>query len=153
MELKNKLFAILAIFCVIFSACAVSASDMVTDDSGVYLDDSHDGHDGAIIPPDNTHDEARHAAGEDPYLDASEDGHNGTIIPPDVSHDEAAMMNATGNSTHAAGENVAAANGNATGNSTGNSTAAHLMHATGNPIVALLAICTVLGGAAIIRRK
>ena len=152
MELKNKLFAILAIFCVIFSACAVSASDMVTDDSGVYLDDSHDGHDGAIIPPDNTHDEARHAAGEDSYLDASEDGHNGTIIPPDASHDEAAM-NATENSTHAAGENVAAANGNATGNSTGNSTAAHLMHATGNPIVALLAICAVLGGAAIIRRK
>ena len=92
MELKNKLFAILAVFCVILSACAVSASDDVLGQgSGDYLDGSEDGHNGTIVPPDNTHDEAQHAAGADPYLDGSEDGHNGTMVPPDANHDEAAM--------------------------------------------------------------
>ena len=81
MELKTKLFAILAIFCVLCSACAVCAADDIgsmSADDGIFIDgSSHDGHDGAIIPPDNTHDEARHAAGMDPYLDGSQDGHNG----------------------------------------------------------------------------
>lgn len=149
MELKNTIFAILAIFCVVLSACAVSAGD-VADQGTDYLDASHDGHDGAIIPPDNTHDEARHAAGEDPYLDASEDGHNGTIIPPDINHNEAAMngTNATG---HAAGENVVGNTTNST-NAT-NATASNVMPATGNPIVLLLGVCALIGGASVLRRK
>lgn len=32
MELKNTIFAILAVFCVVLSACAVSAADDVTGD-------------------------------------------------------------------------------------------------------------------------
>ncbi len=152
MELKTRLFAILAIFCVLCSVCAVSAADdagVMSADDGIYIDGSQDGHDGAIIPPDNTHDEARHAAGMDPYLDGSQDGHNGTIIPPDAAHNEQAMMNQT-NSTHAAGSDVAA---NATGNSTGNATAHSTLPATGNPILAFLAITAVLGGATYITRK
>ncbi|MDO5860463.1 LPXTG cell wall anchor domain-containing protein [Methanobrevibacter sp.] len=152
MELKNKLFAILAVFCVILSACAVSASDDVLGQgSGDYLDGSEDGHNGTIVPPDNTHDEAQHAAGADPYLDGSEDGHNGTMVPPDANHDEAAMnttayaaggdINATGNATaDAAGENV-------------NATAQHTMPATGNPILLLLGVCAVLGGACVVRKR
>ena len=143
MELKTKLFAILAIFCVLCSACAVCAADdasAMSADDGIFIDGSnHDGHDGAIIPPDNTHDEAGHAAGMDPYLDGSQDGHNGTIIPPDAAHNEAAM-NQT-NSTHAAG------------NATNNTIAHNNLPATGNPILALLAITAVLGGATYITRK
>ena len=149
MELKNTIFAILAIFCVVLSACAVSAADEANQGADYYLNGNEDGHNGEIIPPDNTHDEAGHAAGEDPYLDGSQDGQNGTIIPPDVNHNEQAMnsTNSTGNATaHAAGENVTS------GNST-NATAAHKMLSTGNPILALLAVGAVLGGASIIRKK
>lgn len=144
MELKNKLFAILAVFCVILSACAVSASDDVfSQGSGDYLDGSEDGHNGTIVPPDNTHDEAQHAAGADPYLDGSEDGHNGTIVPSDANHDEAAM-----NTTyHAAGGDI-----NSTGNST-NATAKHTMPVTGNPILLLLGVCAIVGGASALRRR
>lgn len=144
MEFKNTIFAILAVFCVIFSACAVSATTDVSDLSNdYYLDGSHDGHDGLIIPPDNTHDEAQHAAGGDPYLDASEDGHNGTIVPPDANHSEAAS-NITANApAHAAGGNT---------NST-NATATHTMPATGNPIILLLVAGALVGGYAVIRRK
>ena len=152
MELKTKLFAILAIFCILCSACAVCAADdasAMSADDGIFIDgSSHDGHDGAIIPPDNTHDEAGHAAGMDPYLDGSQDGHNGTIIPPDAAHNEAAM-NQT-NSTHAAGSDDVA---NATGNATNNTIAHNNLPATGNPILALLAITAVLGGATYITRK
>jgi hypothetical protein len=155
MELKHKLFAILAIFCILGSACAVCAAedvDAMAADDGDFIDGSHDGHDGAIIPPDNTHDEAGHAAGADPYLDGSQDGHNGTIIPPDYAHNESAMMNATnstGNSTHAAGSDVV----NSTGNATVNATAHNALPATGNPIVALIAVAAVLGGASMISKR
>ena len=118
-------------------------------DDGIFMDgSSHDGHDGAIIPPDNSHDEAKHAAGGDNYLDGSQDGHNGTIIPPDYAHNEQAMMNAT-NSTHAAGSDVVNSTGNATVNATSHST----LPATGNPLIALLAVCAVLGGASLYRKK
>ena len=152
MELETKIFAILAILCVLCSACSVYAADdasaMSTDD-GIFIDGSgHDGHDGEIIPPDNTHDEEKHAAGMDPYLDGSQDGHNGTVIPPDASHNEAAM-NQT-NSTHAAGSNDVT---NATGNTTNNTIAHNALPATGNPILALLAIAAVLSGATYITRK
>ena len=152
MELKTRLFAILAIFCVLCSVCAVSAADdagVMSADDGIFMDGSHDGHDGAIIPPDNTHDEAGHAAGMDPYLDGSQDGHNGTIIPPDAAHNEQAMMNQT-NSTHAAGSDVAA---NSTGNSTGNATAHGILPATGNPILILLGVSAIIGGAVVLKRK
>ena len=120
------------------------------------MDDSNDGHGGLIISPDNTHDEQRHAAGGDPYLDGSNDGHNGTVIPPDAAHDEAAM-NQT-NTTHAAGSDIVNATnathaaGSDAVNAT-NATATHTMPATGNPILALLAVCTLLGGYTVLRRK
>ena len=152
MELKTKLFAILAIFCVLCSACAVCAADDVdamSADDGIFIDgSSHDGHDGAIIPPDNSHDEARHAAGMDPYLDGSEDGHNGTIIPPDAAHNEAAMDNVT-NSTPAAGGDVS----NSTGNSTGINGVNSILPATGNPLVILLGCLAVVGGISVLRNR
>ena len=150
MDSKISLFSILAILCVLLSACAVSATDshglMGDQINDYYLDDSHDGHDGAIIPPDNTHDEARHAAGGDPYLDGSQDGHNGTIVPPDANHNEAAYLNAT----HAAGGDV---NTKTTSSSPVNVTAQNTLHPTGNPILALFAVCAVLDGAAVVLRR
>ena len=139
MELKNTIFAILAVFCVVLSACAVSAADDVTGDFNAT--DSQEIHDDMILPPDYAHDEAQNqAAGGD--VDG-EETHNSMILPPDYAHSE---MNATNATAYAAGESVTS--GNVT-----NSTAAQTMHATGNPILALLAVGAVLGGAAVIRRK
>ncbi len=170
---KINIFAILAVFCVILSACAVSAADggnLTAGDIHVgqsippdyahnetkmlnqtghaslgnsYLNASQDN--GAIVPPDYAHDEAKmlnqtgHAAGSDPNLNASQD--NGSIVPPDYAHDEAKMLNQTG---HAAGENAS--------NHTSNNTITHKLHPTGNPIVILLIVSSVLGGYSVIKR-
>ena len=143
MELKNTIFAILAVFCVVLSACAVSAADDVTGDFNAT--DVGDIHDDMILPPDYAHDEAQNqAAGGD--VDG-EETHNSMILPPDYAHDEANATNATTDAVgNAAGEN--ATSGNAT-----NATSSNTMHATGNPILALLAVGAVLGGAAVITRR
>ena len=152
MIFNKNILAILAIFCVLLSACAVSATDQadqMADDDGLYLSPYEDGHNGAIIPPDNTHDEQRHAAGGDYYLDGSQDGHNGTIVPPDANHNEAAMSNATNATGHAAGGDVQ----NATSYNATASAGTQKLPATGNPIIALFAVCAVLGGLCVLRRK
>ena len=143
MELRNTIFAILAVFCVVLSACAVSAEDDVTGDFNAT--DAQDIHDDMILPPDYAHDEDQsQAAGGD--VDG-EETHNSMVLPPDYAHSEMNVTNATADAVaNAAGEN--ATSGNAT-----NATSANTMHATGNPILALLAVGAVLGGAAIIRRK
>ena len=143
MELKNTIVAILAIFCVVFSACAVCAAD---DVSGNFTaDEAQTVYDEMILPPDYAHDESAtgQAAGGD--VDGNET-HNSMVLPPDYAHDEAAMMNATNATGHAAGENTANATNNATAS-------AHTMPATGNPILALLAVGAVLGGACVLKRK
>ncbi len=139
MDLKNTIFAILAIFCVVFSACAVCAADDVSNNSGDFtIDEAEAIHDGMVLPPDYAHNETQNTT-ED--LDA-EAIHDNMTLPPDYAHNEQAMMNTT-NGTHAAGENI-----------TANATTAHALHATGNPILALLAVGAVLGGASLlIRRK
>ena len=114
MELRNTIFAILAVFCVVLSACAVSAADDVAGDFNAT--------DGQEI-------------------------HDDMILPPDYAHSEMNATNATADAVgNAAGENATSANAT-------NATAAHTMHATGNPILALLAVGAVLGGYAVIRRK
>lgn len=153
MILNKNILAIFAIFCVLFSAGAVSATDQIdqiSNDNEMYIFPHGDGHDGTMIPPDVAHDEQKHAAGGDYYLDGSQDGHNGTIIPPDANHNEQAMANATNatNATaHAAGGDVQNAT-NATA-----SAATQKMLATGNPIIALFAVSAVLGGAYVLTNK
>ena len=114
METKTKLFTILALLCVIFSACAVSAVDYnngyyeVDYDDGPYDDDRYDVYD------------------DDYYM------HNAPQSQPAV--------NTSGNSTpHAAAGNAPAAT--------------NTLPATGLPVVALLGVCAVLGGAALYKRK
>lgn len=141
MEFKNTIFAILAIFCVVLSACAVSAADNTNPVfDGTEIDGSQTNMtDPADLFPDDATD--HNAAGD---VDGNET-HNSMILPPDYAHNETAAMNATNATGHAAGENV-------TGNAT-NATATHTMPATGNPILALLAVGAVLGGACVLRRK
>ena len=129
MKLKNKIFAILAIFCLIASACAVSAAN---ETNSTYTDGMYNGY------PTETHD-INNATDNTSDLDA-EAIHDSMVLPPDYAHSE---MNATG---HAAGENATATN-------TTNATQTHTMPATGNPILALLAVGAVLGGAGVLRRK
>lgn len=149
MTLNKNILAILAIFCVLISACAVSATDQadqMANDNGIYLSPHEDGHNGTIIPPDNSYDEQGHAAGGDYYLDGSQDGHNGTIVPSDANHNEQAMANATNTTAHAAG-------GDAQNSTNATASATQKMLATGNPIIALFAVSAVLGGAYILTNK
>lgn len=135
MKLKNKIFAILAIFCLIASACAVSAADDVND---TFTDDLYDGY------AQNTPDMPDLNATDDNSSDLDAEAiHDSMVLPPDYAHSE---MNATNGTGHAAGENVTTTN-------TTNTTQAHTLPATGNPILVLLAVGAVLGGAGVLRRK
>lgn len=149
MELKTTIFAILAIFCLIASACAVCAAD---DADGIYTDDMYNGYPTEIkdIPDidDAVQDDATgHAAGENTTDEIdSEAVHDSMVLPPDYAHSEMNQTNATNatNATgHAAGENV----------TNTNTTTAHTLPATGNPILALFAVGAVLGGASVLRRR
>ena len=141
---KINVIVIFAVFCVIISACAVNAIDHgnLSADSicGNYI-----GHDG-LLPSANTH----HAAGGDYYLNERQNGHNGTVAPVDAAHDESKMLNQTG---HAAGENVTNTTNSNLSNSNINASLTHKLHATGNPIVILLGVCTLLSGYCIIRKN
>ena len=153
MTLKTNILAILAIFCVILSACAVSAADGSAD---YNIDDGQSVHDDMILPPDYAHNEAAQAAGGDDasadndwtYSGDPEPGNGMPIENQTYNHDGDAAGNATNATGHAAGENATAAAANAT-----NATAAHSMPATGNPILILLGVGAVLGGAFVLKRK
>ena len=132
MKLKNKIFAILAIFCLIASACAVSAAN---DTNSTYTDGMYNGY------PTEIH-ETNNATDNSSDLDA-EAIHDSMVLPPDYAHSEMNATNATG---HAAGENATATN-------TTNATQTQTLPATGNPILVLLAVGAVLGGAGVLRRK
>ena len=150
MEPKTKIFAILAIFCLLCSACAVCAVEdagLLSADESILI--NGDGHGDAIIHPDNSHDEAKHAAGMDPYVNETQDAQNSTVISPDAAHNQQAMVNQT-NSTHAAGSGDVV---NTTGNATGNSGAKNFLPATGNPVVILLGCLAVIGGVSVFRKK
>lgn len=137
MELKNKLFAVLAIFCVIFSACAVCAADDV-----MGLNETHDD-----ISDDYPYDEVVvDETGMNDTFDGTQRSLNETSLPDvnDTAQNQT-DANSTGNATvPAAGEDVS----NAT-----NTTANLGLPATGNPILALLAICAVLGASSLYRKK
>ena len=159
MDLIKKFLILLAIFCVIGSA-AVSAADLGSDDGGYaranygdtngvagsqYGTDEEGGdqsasveHDATFVP-DGTPD-ADHAAGED-YNQTSDNATDEGIYAQDtfnsVPVSESVYDNATYNATASAG----------------NTSTPNEMHATGNPILALLAVSAVLGGYTVIRKK
>lgn len=142
MKHKNAILAILAILCLVVSACAVSAAD---DGNTTLTDDMYDGYvrespdmpDLHKLMEDNATDNSTSDDSGD--LD-SEAIHDSMVLPPEYAHSEMDQINATG---HAAGENVTHAN----------ASAAHTLPATGNPILLLLAVGSVLGGACAMRKK
>ena len=138
MNFNKKLLTLLAIFCVIVSAGVVCAADQggyagcnYQDENGVcgsqyYVNEKNVTLEpGAGLPLENQ---------TNPYQNATHTVAANTTNTTNTT-------NATGNATHVAG------------NTNHTAHAAHTMPATGNPIIALLAVSAVLGGAALIRRK
>ncbi|WP_407410975.1 hypothetical protein [Methanobrevibacter sp.] len=152
MNITKKLLTLLAIFCVIASAGAVCAAD--ADMDGTYLsatDDMGVGDHPDFDDIDDATYDGGWAGGQ--YNGNMEDGHSGAPeIDPDYAHDEAAgePTNTTGNATDNATANTTA---QAVQNQTANATAAHHMLATGNPILLLLGVTTVLGAGAVLRKR
>lgn len=155
MDISKKLLTLLAIFCVIASAGVVCAEDVGSDGLDTYGVDEG-GYAGSQYDLD---DQGGYAGSQ--YNETQEGGYAGSQY-----QDEGGWAGSQYNETveNAAGEPVnetvnatapvtANATSNATGNATANATAPHSMLATGNPILVLLAVGAVLGGAAVITRR
>ena len=141
MEFKSKLFAIMIIFCVIFSVCAVSAAD---GDDVMGFNDTHDD-----IGDDYPYDDVEvDESGMNDTFDGTERSLNMTDSPNlnDTAQNQTAV-NTTNATAHAAGSNVLN-----TTNAT-NATAIHSLPATGNPIIALFVGIAAVGGYAALKRK
>ena len=135
MVISKKLLTLFAIFCIIASAGIVCAAEQ-----GGYAGSNYQNMNGA--------------SGSQYYVNNGNDLEPGAGLPLEnqtgyvpLDNNGNPITNATANTT------VASAAGNPTGNATGNATSAHSMPATGNPILALLAVSAVLGGACVLRRK
>ena len=143
MDLSKKLLTLLAIFCVIASAGVVCAEDVGSDGFDTYGVDEG-GYAGSQYDLDN---QGGYAGSQ--YNESQEGGYAGSQY-----QDDGGWAGSQYNETveNAAGEPVnetAAVDANVTGNST----VPHSMLATGNPILVLLAVGAVLGGAAVITRR
>ena len=136
MDLNKKLLALLAIFCVIVSASAVCAAD-------------NDGYAGSNYQDTNGVSDVGNGTAIDGNQDALEPGAGLPLENQTNNVTANTTDNATGNTTGNATNNVTA---NATSNST-NATSIQNMLATGNPIIALLAVGAIAGGYAVIRRN
>ena len=126
MDLNKKILTLLAIFCVIASAGVVCAADY-----GGYAGSNYQNMNGV--------------SGSQYYQN------NGHQVPLGL-ESGSALENQTGNATGNAASNIT---GNTTGNTTSNSTNAtstHTMPATGNPIIGLLAVTSIIGCYAVLRR-
>ena len=141
MDFNKKLLSILAIFCIIASAGIVCAADSNGYAGSNYLDNNgfsgsqyYGNYDGGY-------------AGSN-YYNNSEPG-NGLPL-------ENQTNPYAGNATHdVAGNATGNATGEVTNNTAGNATngTSHNMLSTGNPILILLAVIAVIGGATVLRRK
>ena len=134
MDIMKKFLVLLAIFCIIGSAAAVSAAD-VYDDLGGYAGSQYQ--DGGYAG--SQYQDGGYAGSQ--YDENEQGGYAGSQYQDDGgwagSQYNETLENATG----------------APVNATANATAPHTMLATGNPILVLLAVGAVLGGAAVITRR
>ncbi len=145
MDISKKLLTLLALFCVIASAGVVCAED-VSDGgyAGIQYNDSG-GWAGSQYQDDNGG-----WAGSQ-YQDDN-GGWAGSQYQDDNGGWAGSQYNATVENAAAHPTTVSAGN-QVVNNTTANTTTNHLMHAAGNPILALLAVSAVLGGYAVIKRK
>ena len=141
MDLSKKIFAILAIFCVLASAGAVCATDNFgyADDMGGYLGSDYSDNVGYAT------DDTGYAAND--YQDDS--GYAGSQYNETL---ENATANAAGEPTNATNTTAQAA-GEPVNETNATAGTTHSMLATGNPILILLAVIAVLGGYAAFKRK
>lgn len=136
MDLKIKAMTILAIFCVLISVgSACAAEDIATNSDDVL---SIDMDNNVIGVDESTGDIAddgvpHHADGTNATGNASGDRYD-DFVPQhaDGTNATGGFSNETGNST-------------SSGNSTNGTTTTHTLPATGNPILALLAVCSLIG--------
>ena len=146
----KKFLVLLAIFCILGSAAAVSATDMNDDfsvqDAGQYQGDVNGydaGQDDGGYAGSQYQDDGGWAGSQ--YNESQEELTGRPIIDPDYAHMEPAAgapVNETGNATDAVAQN-----------DTANATSPHAMLPTGNPILALLAVGAVLGCAGVMTKK
>ena len=164
-DLSKKIFAILAIFCVLASAGAVCATDNFgyADDMGGYI--GSDYADGGYAADDsgyagsNYQDDTGYAADDSGYagsnyqddtgIAADDRGYAGSQYNETL---ENATANAAGEPTNATNTTAQAA-GEPTNATNATAGTTHSMLATGNPILILLAVIAVLGGYAVFKRK
>ena len=146
MDIRTKLFTLLAIFCLIVSAGVVCAED-IEDGAGCNYPNIN----GLCASPYHTNE----------MLNASADNDNQTVLEPESN---SSLENQT---VDVSASNTDNAISNTTGNDTGNSTNStinetivskevtdmHNKSVTGNPIVLLLSVSGILGGYNILRRK
>ncbi|MBQ6512899.1 hypothetical protein [Methanobrevibacter sp.] len=135
MNLNKKLLTLLAIFCIIASAGIVCAADQ-----GGYAGSNYDMAEADGLEPGN----GLPLENQTGYVPLDADGN------PILNATGNTTSNITGNATHNATGNVT---GNVTGNATHNISAHHTMPVTGNPIIALLAVTSLVGGYAALRRN
>ena len=136
MDLKIKAMTILAIFCLLISAgSACAAEDIATNSDDVL---SIDMDNNVIGVDESTGDIADdsipyHADGTNATGNASGDRYD-DFVPQhaDGTNATGGFSNETGNST-------------SSGNSTNGTATTHTLPATGNPILALLAVCSLIG--------
>lgn len=130
MNLKIKIMSILAILCVLLSVGSACAADNIATNSDDVLS----------IDMDNNVIGVNESSGD--IADEGIPSHaDGTSVTGNASGDlyDNGVPN-HGNGTHAAG-NIS----NQTKNTTNGTTTTHTLPATGNPILALLAVCSLMG--------
>ena len=139
MNFNKKLLTLLAIFCVIASAGIVCAADF----DGGYAGSHY---------YENEHPAYADQNGLEPGNGLPIENQTG-YVPVNAAGEP---INATGNMTNTTNNtaaNTTNVTNSTTANATHNVTAPHSMLATGNPIVALLAVSAIAGGYAVLRRK
>ena len=150
MDLMKKFLVLLAIFCIIGSAAAVSAAD-VYDDSGAQLGSDVQANDGYDVNQSQIEDGYAGSQYQDDggwagcqYNDTDNGLTDRPIIDPDYNHTEPAAGAPVNNTT---------ANASLSQSVGQNASASHNMPATGNPIFALFAVGAILGGYAVISKR
>ena len=155
MDFNKKLLSILAIFCIIASAGIVCAADSNGYAGSNYQDNGFSGsqyygnYDGGYAGSQYNEDYTGGYAGSN-YYENAEPGNGLPLENQTNPFAGNATHNATGNATGEPTQNATVA-GNTTGNATNGTS--HSMLSTGNPILILLAVMAVLGGAAAIKGR
>lgn len=156
MDFNKKLLSILAIFCIIASAGIVCAADSngyagsnYQDNNGFSGSQYNEDYTGGYAGSQYNEDYTGGYAGSN-YYENAEPGNGLPLENQTNPFAGNATHNATGNATGEPTQNATVA-GNTTGNAT-NATSNNML-ATGNPILVLLAVGAVLGGATVLRRR